>query len=198
MREMQKKKRNDIYVKDKNNNLVSTDIGKVELVKEYFEQMLAPSDKIYATKVYKPKEMTIPFTADEIKKASNGLKNGKSPGIDNLHAEFIKYAPDEIYQNIAEIYNDTAETGKNPEELKIGLLSPVQKPNKSRGPCENLKPIILLSILRKILTICMINRTWHRIAEKIPPEQAAYQHGRSTTRTSPLYQTSCRKGYKLQ
>ena len=27
----------------------------------------------------------------------------------------------------------------------------------------------------------MINRTWHRIAEKVPPEQAAYQHGRSTT-----------------
>ena len=108
MREMQKKKRKDIYVKDKNNNLVSTDSGKVELVKEYFEQMLAPSDKIYAIQDYKPKEMTTPLTADEIKKASKGLKNGKSPGIDNLHAEFIKYAPDEIYQNIAEIYNDTA------------------------------------------------------------------------------------------
>ena len=66
----------------------------LRLYESYFEQMLATSDKIYATKDYKPKEMTIPFTADEIKKASNGLKNGKSPGIDNLHAEFIKYAPD--------------------------------------------------------------------------------------------------------
>ena len=121
--------------------------------------MLVPSDKIYAIKDYKPKEVTTPFAADKIKKASKGLKNGKSSGIDDLHAEFIKYAPGEVYQNMAEIYNDTAETGKNPEELKICLLSPVQTPNKSIGPCQNLIPIILLSILRKILTICMINRT---------------------------------------
>ena len=67
MREMQNQKRNDTYVKDKNNNLVSADSGKVELVKEYFEQMLAPSGNIYAIKDYKPKEMTTPFTADEIK-----------------------------------------------------------------------------------------------------------------------------------
>jgi len=45
-----------------------------------------------------------------------------------------------------------AETGDSPDELTQGLLSPLQKPGKPRGPTGNLRPIILLSIIRKILT----------------------------------------------
>ena len=39
----------------------------------------------------------------------------------------------------------------------------------------------MLSILRKILTIAMLDRTWKRLEEKIPKSQAAYQRGRGTT-----------------
>ena len=67
------------------------------------------------------------------------------------------------------------------EELKIGILNPLPKPGKKKGPRENLRPIILLSVLRKILTICMIRRAWERISERISRDQAAYQNGRSTT-----------------
>ena len=45
--------------------------------------------------------------------------------------------------------------------LKLGLLNPLQKPNKAKGPAENLRPIILLSVLRKTLAITMINRIWN-------------------------------------
>ena len=40
---------------------------------------------------------------------------------------------------------------------------------------------ILLSILRKILTIALLERTWNRLEHKIPKSQAAYQKGRGTT-----------------
>ena len=69
----------------------------------------------------------------------------------------------------------------NPCELKIGILTPIPKPGKSKGPRENLRPIILLSVLRKILTICLIRRTWDRLSTQISQDQAAYQNGRSTT-----------------
>ena len=52
---------------------------------------------------------------------------------------------------------------KIPEELKIGLLSPIQKPNKSRGPCKKLRPIILLSILRKILTLFDMSKAFDTV-----------------------------------
>ena len=58
-----------------------------------------------------------------------------------------------------------------------------QYPNqeKQKAPPCNLRPIILLSILRKILTIALLQRTWDRLAAKIPKTQAAYQKGRGTT-----------------
>merc|ERR1711923_266199 len=61
------------------------------------------------------------------------------------------------------------------------MAHPVPKPGKKKGPPENLRPIILLSILRKILTIALLNRIWDRLATRIPKSQAAYQRGRSTT-----------------
>ena len=38
----------------------------------------------------------------------------------------------------------------------------------------------MLSILRKILTIALLDRIWDRLATKIPKSQAAYQEGRGT------------------
>ena len=74
-----------------------------------------------------------------------------------------------------------AETGIRPNEIHQGILSAHQKPKKKQGPLSNLRPIILLSILRKILAICMIRRVGNRIQSKIPKTQAAYQGERSTT-----------------
>ena len=82
---------------------------------------------------------------------------------------------------IAEIFNNISETGNKPNELTTGILIPLQKPGKTQGPCSNLRPIILLSVLRKILSICLINRIGERIMKHIPDSQAAYQPGRSTT-----------------
>ena len=92
-----------------------------------------------------------------------------------------KYAPKSIHQEIANIFNITASTGDVPTALIHGLLCPLQKPGKKKGPPENLRPIILLSILRKILTITLLDRTWKRLEEKIPKTQAAYQRDRGTT-----------------
>ena len=39
----------------------------------------------------------------------------------------------------------------------------------------------MLSVLRKFLALCMIERCWDRMKQVIPKDQAAYQVGRSTT-----------------
>ena len=66
-------------------------------------------------------------------------------------------------------------------EIKTGILTPLQKPGKKKGPCSNLRPIILLSIIRKILAIAMCRRISDRLIQNIPKSQAAYQGGRGTT-----------------
>ena len=67
-------------------------------------------------------------------------------------------------------------------EIKDGILIPLPKPNKKKGPPGNLRPIILLSMLRKILAICMIRRTYDELKNNTPITQAAYKDGRSTTK----------------
>ena len=53
--------------------------------------------------------MITPFTGDETCKAAKSMKNDKSSGIDDIHAEhIIKYAPLSIHESIAHILNAIA------------------------------------------------------------------------------------------
>ena len=73
-----------------------------------------------------------------------------------------------------------AETGNIQKEVTYGILKSLQKPNKVKGPPSNLRPIIPLSSLRKILAACIPNRIKDRLKVEIPPLQAAYRPNRST------------------
>ena len=174
------KPKQTLCVQDKEGNIAGIQKQQATFITEYFKEMLGPQiDEIRNT--YHPTKMKNEFTADEIQRAAKNMKNSKSAGIDGIIAEYIKYGPEELHQLIANLLTKTAETGEYPEELITGILSALPKPGKPKGPCENLRPIILLCILRKILTICLMQRCWERIKEKIPIDQAAYQPGRSTT-----------------
>ena len=170
-----------IYVNDTNSHTATDTERQVELVQDHFNKMLAPANNINTIKSFQPAKMENPFTKEEIKKAAMSMKNGKSAGIDDIHAEYLKYAPESIHDEIAQIHNDAAETENYSSEIRTGILRPLPKPGKPQGPPSNLRPIILLSVLRKILAICLIRRCWDRLSTEIPREQAAYQHGRSTT-----------------
>ena len=175
------KKQKPLIVKNENGKVTSSEEEQTKIIADHFKKMLAPESQKGNFKKYKPIKMNQPFTKDEIKNATKSMKNGKSAGTDDIHIEFIKYAPAEIHEEIANIFNRVAETEEEIKELVIGLLRPIQKPGKEKGPPANLRPIILLSALRKILTICILKRIWTRIEKHIPIEQAAYQPGRSTT-----------------
>ena len=117
------------------------------------------------------------------KRSKKQHENSKmeSAGPDDIELELIKYAPLEVFNQIAKIYNNVAKTGDSVIEFTLGLLRPLQRPGKAKGLTENLRPIIPLLVLRKIMTICMVERTWNRLKEHILPDQAAYQPGRGTT-----------------
>ena len=69
----------------------------------------------------------------------------------DIHAEHIKYAPSSIHENIAHILNTTAKDGNPPDELKIGILTPLPKPGKKKGPPGNLRPIRVRSGIMSIV-----------------------------------------------
>ena len=140
-----------------------------------------------------PMPISEPFTWKEIYEASLKLIINKSPDNNELQAEHIKYAPKHVHQDIASLLNEVAETGTYPQELKYGLMIPIQKPGKQKGKVENIRPVILLSILQKLLTTYFIKRISHRIDPMIPLSQAAYRKGRSATEHVLAMKIHCEK-----
>ena len=167
------------------NGLVTNSKEQVEIISKFFEQMFYKDEEEDREKI-PPKEMNTPFTPKEIELAVRAMKNNKSPGVNNIQTELIKHGPTEINDRIAELLNNIAKTGNFPTEIKEGILIPLPKLGKKQGPPENLRPIILLSVIRKILAICMIKRIAHKLNTSIPITQAAYREGRSTTELSKL------------
>ena len=75
------------------------------------------------------------MTAKEVKTAVWKMTNN------DINVELIKYAPEEIYKEIANIL-----------KLGTGILLQLQKPKETQGPVKNLSSITLLEVIRKILS----------------------------------------------
>ena len=90
----------------------------------------------------------------------------------------LKSTPDILHELLADIYNNISETGEHPAELTLGII---QKPGKPKGRVQKLHPITLLSMIRKVLAVRMKKRIVDKLDAEIPPSQAAYRAGRSTT-----------------
>ena len=110
----------------------------------------------------------------------NKLNNNKTPGIDNISAEMVKYGPLTLFEAIKETLNEAFE--KEIElELGEGILVSLQKPGKTKGPVTNLRPVILLPILRKILSNIVLRRIQPKVEQFLADSQAAYRTNRSTS-----------------
>ena len=128
-----------------------------------------------------PTPMLTPFTSSEIRKVVWTLKVNKSLEMDQINVELTKYSPEVVYENIADIYNNIAARGKYPSDIIHEMLRALQKPRKQKGPTSNLRPIIFLSVLRKILAVCIMKRINLRLDSAISISQATYRKNVSTT-----------------
>ena len=180
IKNIQRMKKKDPLVIESEDGKTTDPEKQIEIVSTFFKKMFNSIDAKQIEEI-PPKEMSMRFSEEEVRRAITSLKNGKSPGIDDLCAEHLKSGPAVTSLKIAELLNHMAATGDYPKEIKTGVLIPLQKPGKKKGPVANLRPVILLSLLRKILAICLIRRIGSRIDAVIPPSQAAYRSGRGTT-----------------
>ena len=74
------------------------------------------------------------FTAEEIKSAIRSLQNGRSAWDDQIKAEMLKFAPDILHKLLADMYNNISETGEHLSELTLGIITPIKKAGKQKGP----------------------------------------------------------------
>ena len=119
------------------------------------------------------------ITIDEVTKSIFKVNNNRESAYDKITAEMIKYGPEELHQRITNILNNCI---NNNIDIKtgFGLLAALQKPGKTKGPVTNLRPVILLPIIRKILSNVVLLRTKPKVDRYLSLSQSAYGEKRST------------------
>ncbi len=110
--------------------------------------------------------------------ALRNTKNKKTPGLDNINIELLKYLPAEAKSKLLDLFNNYWTQNIIPTEWKTALVIPIFKKGL-RTICENYRGISLLNTTYKVYAK-IINNKLKKIMEAISlEEQTGFRKGRS-------------------
>ena len=98
-----------------------------------------------------------PCTQKEIVNIVLSLKNGKSPGFDEIDAVPVKRVIHILCVPLCAIFNLSLTVGIVPDSLKIAKVTPIYK-SGTKDDMSNYRPISVLPLFSKILERCVFNR----------------------------------------
>jgi hypothetical protein len=68
-------------------------------------------------------ELDMHISKAEISKAISKLKNGKSPGLDNIPTNMLKWAQNELLPKIEKLFNSCLSSENYPKNWAVGVLN---------------------------------------------------------------------------
>ena len=119
------------------------------------------------------------ITLDEVKNAISGMKNGKSPGCDELPAEIFKAGEDMVLWMFRMIDGFWKEE-RVPREWGKAIICPVFKKN-DKSDCNNYRGVSLLNHTCKIYERILEKRLREMVENKLNEAQHGFRPGRGTT-----------------
>ena len=115
---------------------------------------------------------------EEVQSAIKHLKNNKAPGLDNIHAEFLKHGGEELVKKLTVICNTIWENEIVPDDWQKGSI--IKLPKKGDlSICDNWRGITLLSVPGKILNYILLTRLKNSLDSLLRENQAGFRNGRS-------------------
>jgi len=164
---------------DEQQKIVMQEDQAIAIISQHFEKAFKDTNYSDTSKYSLSAPLDMPITPSEVSLACKRLNNNRACGPDNIPAELFKYGPEILYSYLSTLYNKMAESG---EQLNIGsgLLIPLQKPGKQKGPVSNLRPIVLLTVLRKTLSLIVLKRIQGKVNSYISQYQSGFRPNRST------------------
>ena len=172
-----KTKQNKVIIHDENKHTVHADEEKLKILSNHF------TEKYKGDHVIEPfeldPELSVPITTGEVDEAIKKLNNNRAPGLDNVQAELIKNTHALIIEEITQMYNKTFAMAEH-LDIGNGNLILLQKPGKLPGPVAHLRPIVLLPVLRKILSLITLERVREKVDNYLSQSQAGFRPCRST------------------
>ncbi len=169
-----------LTVHDEEGNFIATDKGKAAAIRAWFKEQFTDSECAQLQQFEgDPRPLHRPITEEEVKIAIGSLKNGKAAGPDTINNELFKQSPPIISKTIAKIINSSLEQHIFLNNMAEGTMIALPKPGKTPGPPCNLRPIVLLNGIRKILSTITLHRIRNKIDQFTGPVQAGFKRGRS-------------------
>ena len=123
-----------------------------------------------------------PVTKEEVRKITAKLKNNKSPGIDGIVNEYIKYGIDKIANVLIAIFNLVLKAGIFPKSWLTGIIKPNYKNKGSKSDANNYRGITLVSCLGKVFS-GLLNKRLSDFLEQngvLNESQVGFRSGYST------------------
>ena len=121
------------------------------------------------------------ITEEEVKKAIDKLKLGKSCGLDDVTAEMLKCGGKCVLDFMVHLFNAIFSSGTYPKEWSKAIIVPIHKKG-DRENTDNYRGISLLSIISKCYTAILNTRLydWLEDGSMISDSQAGFRKGFST------------------
>ena len=112
--------------------------------------------------------MTDPLqiSSDDVTEAIRGLNSNKSADLQGITAEHIKYGGTALANRLTHLINAILSTGKIPNSLKLGIVTPILKKSKDCTLPGNYRGITVTSTLGKLLE-CVIHKVITPILDSI-------------------------------
>lgn len=117
------------------------------------------------------------LTLTELHKTLKLFRKNKSPGLDGLTAEFYLKFWDQLGPTLLGVYEESFISGILPENMRVGVITLLEKKNKDRLRLENWRPITLLGVDYKLLSKCMAERLKNVLPNLIHSDQNGFVPG---------------------
>ena len=114
----------------------------------------------------------------------------------HIAPEFISNCDTLMLNWLREIFSQCMCGLRLPTVWRRADIIAVLKPNKSADDAKNYRPISLLCVPLKLLERSLLSRLDAVIDRKLPPEQAGFRHGRSTTDQVTLLTDDIEAGFE--
>ena len=142
-------------------------------IKQYLSKINVPNISQEQRKI-----LVTPFTLEEMYKAIDSLKLGKSPGPDGLSASYYKKFKKLLAPHLVEYFNALGESDGLRQESLLAHITVIPKEGKDTTDCANFRPISLLNIDLKLLASLLANRLNKIIGYLVGGDQVGFVPGR--------------------
>ncbi|KAJ3594617.1 hypothetical protein NHX12_003924 [Muraenolepis orangiensis] len=124
--------------------------------------------------------MSRQFSTAELRAAIGNLRQGKSPGHDNIHPEFVTHQSETTSAWLCSFFSSCFQRSKLPKTWRRAAVIALLKPGKTAEDPKAYRPISLLCVPFKILERMILSRIEPVVDPQLPREQAGFRRGRST------------------